>query len=236
MKEWLRWCLESAAAAGGLNFLFYRTPVTMVLWMPFCWFWVRQRRRQAAEKRRKELYFHFRDLTAAMQFTVCAGYSLENAVKEACQDLRQSYGEKDVMVRELRDMCNQIGLSIPVEQLFMDLALRSSLEDIQMFANVLAISKRTGGSMETVMRNTWRIISGKIDTEREIASSIAARKYEQTIMNFIPLGIILYIQLSFPDFTEVLYGNPAGAAVMTMCLAVYFAAWWLGYRITKTEV
>lgn len=171
-----------------------------------------------------------------MQFAVCAGYSLENAVKEAYCDLKQSYGEKDIMVRELKDMCNQLGLSIPVEQLFMDLAVRSTLEDIQMFANVLVISKRTGGNMEAVMKNTGRIIAGKIETEREIMSSVAARKYEQTIMSIIPLGIILYIQISFPDFMRVLYGNLFGVTVMTLCLGVYLTAWWLGQKITKIEV
>lgn len=235
-RETLRWCLESLGITAGLDFLFYRSAAAVILWIPFVFFWVRRRKRQAAEKQRKVLYYHFRDLTSAMQFAVCAGYSLENAVKEAYQDLRQSYGEKDVLVRELRFMCNQIALSLPVEQLFMDLAARSGLEDIQMFANVLAISKRTGGNMEAVMKNTGRIISGKIDTEREIASSIASRKYEQTIMSVIPLGIILYIQVSFPDFMGVLYGNVPGVLVMTVCLGIYLAALGIGQRIMRIEV
>ena len=155
---------------------------------------------------------------------------------DAYKDLRQSYGEKDILVRELKFMCNQTALSIPVEQLFMDLAGRSGVADIRMFANVLAISKRTGGNMEAVMKNTWRIISGKIDTEREIASSIAARKYEQTIMSVIPLAIILYIQVSFPEFMDVLYGNLFGALVMTVCLGIYLAAWAIGQRIMRIEV
>ena len=120
--------------------------------------------------------------------------------------------------------------------MFMDLAGRSGVADIRMFANVLAISKRTGGNMEAVMKNTWRIISGKIDTEREIASSIAARKYEQTIMSVIPLAIILYIQVSFPEFMDVLYGNLFGALVMTVCLGIYLAAWAIGQRIMRIEV
>lgn len=234
--ELFRWGLESTGIVAGLDFLFYRSAAAAAAWVPFVWFWLRWRSRQAAEKRKSQLYYHFRDLTAAMQFAVCAGYSLENAVREAYQDLRQTYGEKDVLVKELRYMCNQITLSIPVEQLFMDLAMRSGLEDIQMFANVLTISKRTGGNMEAVMKNTWRILSGKIDTEREIASSIASRKYEQTIMNVIPLGIILYIQVSFPDFMNVLYGNVLGVTVMTVCLGIYVLSLGIGWKIMRIEV
>lgn len=90
--------------------------------------------------------------------------------------------------------------------------------------------------METVMKNTWRILSGKIDTEREIASSIASRKYEQTIMNVIPLGIILYIQVSFPDFMNVLYGNLLGVTVMTVCLGIYVLSLGIGWKIMRIEV
>lgn len=86
------------------------------------------------------------------------------------------------------------------------------------------------------MKNTWRILSGKIDTEREIASSIASRKYEQTIMNVIPLGIILYIQVSFPDFMEVLYGNLLGVIVMTACLGIYLVSLGIGQKIMRIEV
>lgn len=236
VKEVIRWFLESVGIVAGLDFLFYRSVVAAVLWIPFVWFWFWWRRQQAAANRKKTLYYHFRDLTASMQFAVCAGYSLENAVREACQDLRQTYGDKDILVQELKFMRNQIALSIPVEQLFMDLALRSGLADIQMFANVLAISKRTGGNMEAVMKNTWRIFSGKIDTEREIASSIASRKYEQTIMNVVPLGIILYIQISFPDFMDVLYGNFLGAIVMTACLCIYLISLGIGQKIMRIEV
>ena len=235
-REIFRWVLESIGIAAGLNLLFYRSAAASVLWLPLAWFWIRRRKKQAALKRKQELYYHFRDLTAAMQFAVCAGYSLENAVREAYRDLRQTYGEKDVLVRELKFMKNQIALSIPVEQLFMDLAARSGLADIRMFANVLTISKRTGGNMEAVLKNTWRILSGKIDTEREIASSIASRKYEQTIMNVIPLGIILYIQISFPEFMDVLYGNLLGVSVMTVCLGIYLAALGIGQRIMRIEV
>ena len=112
-REIFRWVLESIGIAAGLNLLFYRSAAASVLWLPFAWFWIRRRKKQAALKRKQELYYHFRDLTAAMQFAVCAGYSLENAVREAYRDLRQTYGEKDVLVRELKFMKNQIAPQHP---------------------------------------------------------------------------------------------------------------------------
>ena len=65
---------------------------------------------------------------------------------------------------------------------------------------------------------------------------IAARRYELNLMSLMPAGIILYLRLTFSGFVEQLYGNPAGAAVMTVCLAVYAGAYYLGRRMVRIEV
>lgn len=230
------WSVQCLAVLGLFDFLFYRLWGLLLVWPFLCPFYVRWQKDRAVQKKKTELYHQFRELLSTMQFAVFAGYSLENAIRESYAELQLGLGEEAVIVQELRAMKSQLALSIPAEELFSDLGERSGLEDIQMFANVLQISKRTGGNMETVLKNTWQIMSGKIDTEREISSTLAARKYEQNLMNLIPLGIILYIQLSFPEFMNVLYGNLTGMLVMTGCLAIYVTAWQLGERLMRIEV
>ena len=65
---------------------------------------------------------------------------------------------------------------------------------------------------------------------------IASEKLEFNIMCTVPFTIILYMKLTFGEFLSVLYGNPAGAAVMTVCVCVYMAAYSLGRRIVRIEV
>ena len=48
-------------------------------------------------------------------------------------------------------------ISVPVEQLFQDLAVRSRIDDIATFASVLVIAKRTGGNVCEIFQNTWDI-------------------------------------------------------------------------------
>ena len=48
------------------------------------------------------------------------------------------------------------------------------------------------------------------------------KKLEFEIMSMIPFGMIGYMKLTFGDFLKVLYGNPAGIIVMSICLALYF--------------
>ena len=55
-------------------------------------------------------------------------------------------------------------------------------------------------------------------------------------MSLMPAGIIVYLQMTSPGFLSVLYGNPFGIAAMSICLAIYAAAYWMGRKIVDIEV
>ena len=62
---------------------------------------------------------------------------------------------------------------------------------------------------------------------------VAAKKYEQQIMNLVPMGIILYIRVSNPGYFDSLYHNLAGVLIMTAALALYLAAYLLSEKILE---
>ncbi len=198
--------------------------------------YIRMKRKELAGKRRQLLHYHFRDFLSALHTALLAGYSVENGVKQATEDLERLYGRDDVLCKELQGILRQMHFQKTVESLFMDLGRRSGIEDIRNFAEILLIAKRTGGNMNRILQATWRNICGKIDTKREIDTMIAARKYEQKLMNFMPAGIILYLRLTFQGFIEKMYGNPPGIAVMTICLFVYTGAVLFGRKLMNIQI
>ncbi|MDD3278643.1 MAG: type II secretion system F family protein [Lachnospiraceae bacterium] len=231
--------LYSIAAVGitlVVNYLFYRSwygCLLAVLMIPMILYLVK---RDKIRKRKETLHYHFKDALSSILTALRAGYSLENAVKEAYRDVGMTYGEQDCITEELRQMCHQMKLQIPIEALFEDLGSRSGINDIETFAGVLQIAKRTGGSMDQILQETWRTLSEKIETRQEIDAAIAAKRYEQMIMSIMPAAIIVYMQLSFPDMLNSMYHNPMGILIMTVCLAVYGGAWLLGRKIVEIEV
>ena len=52
-------------------------------------------------------------------------------------------------------------------------------------------------------------------------------------MNLMPMGILLYLKVTSPGYFDVLYGNVAGVCVMSVCLAVYLAAYALSERMME---
>jgi tight adherence protein B len=171
-----------------------------------------------------------------MSVAVQAGYSVENAVTACVHDLERLYGKGTDILEEFYYIENQRHISVPVEELFLELGQRSGVEDIENFASVFYTAKRTGGDMSKVIQTVARMLGDKIDVKKEIEATLAAKKSEQFIMSMMPIGIILYLKVASPGFLDILYGNPFGVIAMTICLLIYGAAYWMGQKIVDIEV
>lgn len=178
----------------------------------------------------------FKEAIQAVSASLNAGYSVENAFRQAEKELQLQYPEDTRILKELKILLRQIDLQIPVEQALEELSDRAETDEIRSFAVVFAMAKRSGADMIGIIRDTAEQIGDKLEVEREIRTILAAKRYEFRVMTVIPYLIIAYMSLSFPEFMDVLYGSWTGTGVMTICLAVYMGAYALGLKIIKIEV
>ena len=235
-KEAVKYCLQSTMLCGAADYLFYQNWWYMLAAVPAAVLFIRMKKRQRIKERKKKLNYQFRDALNSLSVAVQAGYSVENAVTACRRDMERLYPEEADIVQEFRYMESQKKVSVPVEELFLSLGERSGIEDIENFAAVFSTAKRTGGDMDKVIQTSARMLGDKIDVQKEIDATLSAKKAEQTIMSFMPAGIILYLQLTSPGFLEVLYGNAFGIFAMTVCLGIYILSYWMGKRIVDIEV
>lgn len=217
-------------------YLFYESALPGIVLFPIWFFYFREWMEESARKKELEFRSQFRDSIQTLASALKAGYSSENAILETKNDLLPMYGPDYRISKEYSLMVHQIGLHIPVGQVLSEFAARVRQEDVENFVNVFVSAKRSGGDSIAIIRNAIKIISDKIDTEKEIQTMLAAKKLEFEIMSFIPFGIILYMKLTFGDFFQVLYGNLAGIAVMTAALIIYLFAYMLGKKLTRIEI
>ncbi|MDD3217586.1 MAG: type II secretion system F family protein [Lachnospiraceae bacterium] len=236
MLEWIRYGGEGLLLCIAIDYLFYSVWWMIFLLIPVGIWWVLQRKNACQIKRKQRLNLQFKDALSALRISLQAGYSLENAVLETYKDLQKIYQSQDEIVQEFRYLVRQMRIQVPVEQLFVELSDRSGVEDIENFASVFSIAKRTGGNLAAILEQTAVRLSDKIDVKKEIEASIASKKFEQNIMALMPAGIILYMRICSPDFLNGLYGNMLGIAIMTVCLGIYLGAYQLGRKIVTIEV
>lgn len=219
-----------------VDLLLYRSRV-MLAFLPVCgvpyFRWIKAR---LIRKRRRQLLEQFQPAAAAFVVALRAGYAAENALTECADDLERMVGNKDILVKELRYMQARSALSVPLEELFADLGERSGLEDIQNFAQIFAIGKRTGGNMGEILSNAADQLRQKLEVQKDIQVQITSRRMEQTVMSLVPWGIILYLNVTSPGYMNVLYSTLAGRAVATLCMVIYLLSWLWGRKLTEIEV
>ena len=216
--------------------LFYRSNMAAAVLSPLLILLIRYAGRLKGEKRRQRLTAQFRDGALSVSAAMTSGYSVENAFRAAAEEMRLLYGEDGIITKEFRMICRKIELNETAEDAVRDLAFRSGCREIQQFADVFAAAKRSSGQIAPVLKDTADWISRRIAVQEEIRTLIAAKRLEQRIMCVMPAGILVYINLGDPGFTDPLYMTAAGRIIMTVCLAVYAAAFCLGERIMRTEV
>ncbi len=235
-KERLRLVMEYFILSGGFAYLFYRTWLVFAILWGFYPIYRRRKKQQMIRKRQDLLCRQFKDSIQCAASSMAAGYSIENAFREAYAEMRMQYGQDALITGELRYMSSCLSLNVPLEQLLYDFANRSGLEDVRSFCEVFTFAKRSGGDFIKIIHMTADRISEKNELMEAIRTEIAGKRMEQKLMNLMPLFILLYVDVSFGGYLDGLYHNTFGVLVMTVCLVVYLGAYLLSEKIMLIEI
>jgi len=235
-SEKLRCVVISAGIAVLTGWLFYRSVWSLIIVIPIGTGIYHYLKKDKIEQKKSVFLLQFREMIACVAQALNIGYSAENAFKEAQSELNILYPGKSMIGEELKIIIRKLKLQIPLEQILEEFAKKVELEDVKNFAVVVMAAKRSGGNMIAIIQNASLQISEKIEVKKEIDVIIAAKKYEFQVMCVVPYIMILYMQFSFPEFVDVLYGNVVGIGVMTLCLGIYAGACIYGFRLIKIVV
>ena len=93
-----------AGVAGLAAWLFYRSVWGMLLFPAAYLVCVKKYCALQKEKRKEQLLMEFKDAMRSASAALLAGYSVENAWREAEKELVELYGEKGLMAAEVRRM------------------------------------------------------------------------------------------------------------------------------------
>ena len=232
----LRYIVEAILILMLVGYLFYNNVCAGLVFFPYGFYHIKRGRKIHEKKRQEKLAVEFKDGMQAVVSALTAGYSIENSFREALKELDLLYGRKVYIYQGFSKIVNKLNLNQNIEDAFSDFAKECQVEEINNFAEILSYAKRSGGNLIQIIRTTTDTISEKIDVKREINTIITAKQLEQTIMNYVPLGIILYMRLTSPEMFVKVYGNLVGNVFMTVCLLVYFVARIIAEKIVDIKV
>ena len=229
IKEYILSIIVIIGIACIFSYVFYDNLWISIAFVLPVYFYLKLIKKVLIQRRIQKLNVQFKDFCMSMTAQLIAGYSIENSLVEVYRELSQLCKETKILIIKLR-------LNITIENAIENFAIRSGIEDIKLFSEIISIAKRSGGDLIKIVKNAANSISRKIETEREIKVIINSKKYEQMIMNIIPICIIVYVRLTSPNMMSIMYNSITGRIVMSVCLMIYVFAFFLGYKISKVEI
>lgn len=237
-KEYLFYAIVSGGVFFAIGYLFYESFIVSFILASLGLVFPKIQKKKLLEQRKEKLKVQFKEAIGSLSTSLAAGRSIENGLKEVVSDLYLLYPDPNTyIIREFEIINRRIENGETVENAFRDFSLRSDIDDIINFANVFITCKRTGGNLVEVIRRTSDIISEKIDIQQEVAVMIAQKRFESRILSVAPLGMIILLKYSAGDYLAPMYDWASnGPIIMTVCLAILGAAYWLSQKIMNIKV
>ena len=225
MIEWILYAGMAAAVLFLVGYIFYQKVIVSALFALFAVKYPKMKKKQIIEARQKKLSLQFKDMLYSLSSAVGAGNSVESAVSVALEDMKQQYNDPKVfIIQELELMRVRLQMNRTIEEVFNDFAERSHIEDVQTFANIFQIAKRTGGNLIDIIRNTTQIIADKIEISQEIDTMLSGQQMEQKVLTVMPFALVLFLTKSSGDFMKPIFTTPIGFVIATVSLVVILVA------------
>lgn len=184
-------------------------------------------------KRLKKLLLEFKDLLETLTASYSAGQTTARAFEDALHEMSELYGEGADIVQELKMIHAGLQHNYNIEDLLLNFAARSGLDDVDSFANVFEVCNRKGGNLKQIVGETRSVINDKIEIEMEIQTMVAASRNELNIMMVMPLLIMFTMR----GLGDSMTGNSVmNVIVKLIALGIIAGAYALGSKLVDIKL
>ena len=166
--------------------------------------------------------------------SIGAGRNVMDSFINAVEDLREQFSPEAYIVKETENIVHGLNNNINIENLLLDMAERSGIDDIRIFADVFATCYRKGGDIKEVVSSTYKIINDKIEIEMEINTMITSAKTELSMMCCMPVVFVMVLNSMGSNITG--RGTMSGYLATTVAIVIFVAAYFVGQKIMAIKV
>ena len=223
--EWLHYTLRCYLLTMLIAFMMYKSVIICLLTLPVAIKMLKLINKELIKKRKEQLLLEFREFLYSLSICLGSGYSIENSLPHIITDLELLYPDGCYMSEELKRMIHRISLGEAIEDAFKQFGDRANVSAITHFSASIAVVVHQGGNFIEVLKDNSRTIIDQVTTEQEIEVMIAEKQFELKFLSVFPFIIIGVLNLSSPDFMDILYTTTLGRIGMTMALL------WIGVGI-----
>ena len=169
------------------SYVFYKSLWPVMPGIPFLYFYLQKTKQRLSQREESCMLQQFKDSITVLSGMLLSGYAVENAMEKTVGEMEVMWGKDSRIVGEYRVMLFQMGLNQTAEEVWQEFGRRSGLEEIEEFADIFSVVKRSGGELAKVIQLAVNQIQETSMTEEQIRVQTASRRYEQKIMTGMPI-------------------------------------------------
>jgi len=237
IREKVIYSALAGAVIFAIIYIFYHSLIFSALISFLGILYPKSKKKDIIKKRKSELNVQFKDMLYSLSSSLSAGRSVESAFKEILKDLNIQYPDSNTsIIREIECIIRKINMNETVEEALSEFASRAHLEDVDNFVDIFLTAKRTGGNIVEIIKNSSNIINDKIEIKMEIETMLSERKYEQKILNILPILMIVLLSYTAADYMLPVFITLAGRMAMTVCVILLSISYFISSRIMDINI
>lgn len=228
--------LYCVLGCGVVGFLFYNSLVASVILMPLSLPAYRHLNTIRKHRERLMIASQFRDLLISISTSLAMGRHMVEALRTGEEAVSLIHGTQSHLSQRLSTILKRAEESnTPIDSLLHELAENTDLEEMKSFVDIYAVSRKTGGNVDRIIRKTAEILLERMQLDQSIRILTAQKRMEARILSSMPFIILLFVRLTSSEYMEILYTSLAGRLVMSISFVAILIAYLWSDKLTRVE-
>jgi tight adherence protein B len=145
-----------------------------------------------------------------------AGHSFTNVLQMAGAEMPEPLGS------ELRAAHEEINYGVPLNEALHNLAARIPLTDLRYLVIAVLIQRESGGNLAEILSNISRLIRSRLQLLAQVRVLSAEGRMSAWVLGLLPFCVLAAITSSNPEYTSVLWNEPAGQRLLWYGVGMLF--------------
>lgn len=229
-KQVLMWSLAGGGVATFVGMMFLPAPLFTVA-LAFLGMYAPIIRLGILRSRRMKNFEHvLPDALDLMARALRAGHAVSAAIEVVAEQARAPVAE------EFRSLFQQQSLGMPFRDSLEAMMKRVPSDDLQFAGTAMLVQKESGGNLAEILDRTVEIMRERVRIRGEVRTKTAQGKLTGLILALLPVGLLLIISFTNPEYAKQLTNTPVGHKLLYASAGMITIGWLFIRKIVNIEI
>jgi tight adherence protein B len=159
-----------------------------------------------------------------------SGHALNAAIEVVADQGREP------VASEFKQLYQQQTYGLPFRDALEALMKKTPSSDMQFSGTAMLVQKETGGNLAEILDRTVHIMRERAKIRGEVRTKTAQGRLTGLILALLPVGLLLIISFTNPEYARYLTGTPMGHILLYISAGMITIGWLFINKIVNIEI